>query len=305
MPSPLEVAVVGGVNMDLVVRVPRLPRRGETLTGGDLLRAPGGKGSNQAVAAARLGAAVTMVGRVGRDAFGRELSRSLRDAGVSTRWVLGCDRPTGAALICVDGHGENSIAVAPGANAELLPEGIPRRMLESVDVVVAALEVPLASIEAGFGVARLGGVHTVLNAAPAQTLPGSLLGLSDVVIVNEVELATLLGRQIAPGDEIEAARALRSFDAQVVVVTLGGRGAAAVSGADALAQTAFQVSVVDTTGAGDAFVAGFVLGRWWSAGAAAALRLACAAGSLATTKAGAQPSMPFRREVQALLSSSG
>ena len=298
----LRVVVVGGMNMDLIVRVPRLPRPGETVAGEDLLRAAGGKGGNQAVAAARLGADVTMVGRVGRDAFGRELSRGLRDHGVSTRWVLGSERPTGAALILVDQLGENSIAVAPGANFELLPQDVPRRAFASTDVTVAGLEVPLATVEEAFRLARMSGVRTVLNAAPARSVSDALLELTDVVICNEVELAALLGRPGVDGAEASAARLLAASAEQVVVVTLGARGALAVVGADVIDQSAFQVRVVDTVGAGDAFVAGFVVGRWWSEGVANALRWGCAAGALATTERGAQPAMPVFADVQALLS---
>jgi ribokinase len=297
----MRVVAIGGLNMDLVVRVAALPRAGETVEGEDLLRAAGGKGGNQAVAAARLGASVEMIGRIGRDAFGHELTSKLRDAGVSSRWVLGCDRPTGAALIFVDAKGENSIAVAPGANHSLLPEDIPRRVVESTDMVMAALEVSVAAIEEAFRLARLAGVHTVLNAAPAQQLPKSLLSLSDVIICNEVELSSLLGRTIPVGKEAAAAHDLRSFPEQIVVVTLGARGAVAVSGDAVLEQPAFAVEVLDTTGAGDAFVGGFVVGDWISNGVANALRWGCAAGSLATTRHGAQPSMPSLAEVQALL----
>jgi ribokinase len=297
----MRVVAIGGLNMDLVVRVAALPRAGETVEGEDLLRAAGGKGANQAVAAARLGASVEMIGRVGRDAFGHELTSKMRDAGVSNRWVLGCDRPTGAALIFVDANGENSIAVAPGANHSLLPDDIPRRVVESTDVVMAALEVSVAAIEEAFRLARLAGVHTVLNAAPAQRLPKSLLSLSDVIICNEVELSSLLGRAVPVGEEAAAARELRSFPEQIVVVTLGARGAAAVSGDGEVEQRAFGVTVVDTTGAGDAFVGGFVVGDWVSHGVANAVRWGCAAGSLATTRHGAQPSMPSLAEVQALL----
>jgi ribokinase len=297
----LALVVLGGLNMDLIVKVPRLPGPGETIAGDSLLRAPGGKGANQAVAAARLGAAVSMVGRVGRDSFGRELKRTLRDNGVATRWVLGSDHSTGAALIEVDALGENSIAVAPGANAGLLPEDVPRRLIETADVVAAAVEVPLATIEEAFRLARLGGVRTVLNAAPAHALPPSLLRLTDVVICNEHELGALLGRQVAVGDEAAQARALRGASDQIVVVTLGERGALAISGDEFFEQPAFSVSVIDSTGAGDAFVGGFVNGRWWKDGVAAALRTGCAAGALATTRAGAQPSMPSLEAVQALL----
>jgi ribokinase len=302
MPEALQVVVVGSLNMDLVVRVAHLPRAGETVVGDDLLRAPGGKGANQAVAAARLGASVSLVGRVGRDGFGHELTAALRDAGVSTRWVLGSDRPTGAALIEVDAAGENSIAVAPGANQEVLPEDIPARLVGDAEVVVAPLEVPLATIEEAFRLARAASRRTVLNVAPARPVPASLLRLADVVVANEVEAATLLGRDaLKPDNEAEAARALRTFAEQVVVVTLGARGAVAVFEEQVVWQESFAVDVMDTVGAGDAFVAGFVVGRWWSAGVAAALRLGCAAGALACTRGGAQPALPSLAEVEALL----
>jgi ribokinase len=301
----LRVVVVGGLNMDLIVQVQRLPGPGETVAGDSLLTAPGGKGANQAVAAARLGASVAMVGRVGRDSFGRELKRSLRDEGVSTRWVrLGApERSTGAALIEVDEHGENSIAVASGANNDLLPEDIPLRAVQTADVVSAALEVPLDAIAEAFRAARLGGVRTVLNVAPAQRVPASLLHASDVVICNEHELGVMLGHAVQPGDEASAARALRGAVDQLVVVTLGERGALAVDGDQTFEQSAFRVASVDSTGAGDAFVAGFVNGRWWSAGVPAALRWGCAAGALATTTTGAQPAMPRLDAVRALLDS--
>jgi ribokinase len=299
--EPLRVVVLGGLNIDLIVRVAQLPRPGETVAGDDLLRAPGGKGGNQAVAIARLGASVTMVGRVGHDPFGRELSGSLRDAGISTRWVLGSDRSTGAALIVVDERGENTIAVAAGANSDLLPEDVPRRAIDAADVVVASLEVPLASIEEAFRLARLAGVRTVLNAAPARTVAASLLALSDVLICNEIELAALVGREVPRSKELQAARGVACAPDQVVVVTLGERGAVGVSGDAVFEQPTFPVTTVDAVGAGDAFVGGFVAGRWWSAGTAEALRWGCAAGALATTKPGAQPSMPTLGEVRALL----
>jgi ribokinase len=298
----LRVVVIGGLNMDLIVRVQRLPKPGETVAGDSLLRAPGGKGANQAVAAARMGAWVAMVGRVGRDSFGRELKRSLRDEGVSTRWVrLSSERSTGAALIEVDEHGENSIAVAIGANANLLAEDIPRRVVQTVDVVSAALEVPLGTLEEAFRLARAAGVRTVLNVAPAQPVPAALLRMTDVVICNQHELGVMLGQAIRSGEEAAAARALRGAPDQLIVVTLGERGALAVVGEGTFEQSAFSVQSIDSTGAGDAFVAGFVSGRWWSAGVQAALKWGCAAGALATTRTGAQPAMPTLAAVRGLL----
>jgi ribokinase len=302
MPPPRAV-FIGALNMDQIVRVAHLPSPGETVTGGDLLRAPGGKGGNQAVAAARLGASVTMVGRVGGDEFGLELRSSLRAADVSTRWVRACERPTGTALIFVDERGENTIAVSPGANDDLQPEDVPTEAIQSTDAVVAALEVPLASIAEAFRQARRAGVRTVLNAAPARSLSRGMLELCDVLVCNETELATLVGAGVPPGSEVEVARSLRAFAEQIVVVTLGERGALAIVGDEIVAQPAFDVQVVDTVGAGDAFVAGFVVGRWFDAGVPRALRWGCAAGGLATTQHGAQPSMPTLRQLQGLLES--
>jgi ribokinase len=281
-----------------------------------------------------------MVGRVGRDAFGRELTAGLRADGVWTRHVHTAEVPTGAALIEVDAHGENTIAVASGANAAVVEGDVPAGMIGSADVVVAQLEVPLEVVSTAFRLARAAGVHTLLNAAPAQSVPASLLALCDAVVVNEHELAALGGhpaasdpqhgvasdaeRSVASGparhvasdaersaasllgrgvasDEVEAARAVRCAPDQAIVVTLGARGALAVLGDEVVHQPSFAVEVVDTVGAGDAFVGGFVVGRWWSDGLGRALRLGCAAGALATTRRGAQPSLPTRAEVEALL----
>jgi len=296
----VRVVVVGGLNMDLIVNVPHLPRPGETVVGDSLMRAAGGKGANQAVAAARLGAGVTMIGRVGHDSFGHDLTRNLRDEGVSTRWVRGSERSTGAALIEVDERGENSIAVAPGANADLLPEDVPRKAIEAATVVVAALEVPLATIEEAFRLARLSGVRTVLNAAPAQQVPASLLRVTEVVICNEIELGMLVGKPVSLGQEAAAARAFRAVPDQIVVVTLGERGALAVCRGDVFEQAAFRVEPVDSTGAGDAFVAAFSVALD-SADLRAALRFGCAAGALATTRRGAQPAMPSLSDVVSLI----
>ena len=292
--------VVGSLNMDLIVRVPRLPSPGETVLGESLVQAAGGKGANQAVAAARLGAHVWMVGRVGDDAFGRDLQAGLRAQGISTDQVRTSDRSTGAALIEVDPSGENTIAVAPGANATVAPDDVPSGLIASADVVVAQLEVPLDTVAAAFQAARAVGVRTVLNAAPAQPVPASLLAVCDAVVLNEHELAALSGGR-GSSDEVATVRAVRSHSGQVMVVTLGARGAVAVLGDQVVRQASFEVDVVDTVGAGDAFVGGFVVGRWWSDGLASAIRLGCAAGALAATRPGAQPSLPARQDVDALL----
>ena len=294
--------VVGGLNMDLILQVPHLPRLGESVNGEQLLRAPGGKGANQAVAAARLGASVSMVGRVGRDAFGHELQSMLRDEEVSTRWILGSERPTGAALIFVDDNGDNCIGIAPGANLDLLADDVPQGLLQEAEVLVAGLEVPLATTAEALRLARQAGVRTVLNAAPAQSLPESLPHHADVLVVNEQEAAALSGAaDLASGTEAEAARAIRRDADQIVVVTLGEHGAVALVGDEVLRQPSFRVATVDTTGAGDAFVAAFAVARWWTDGVASALRFGCAAGALATTRPGAQPALPALSSVLELL----
>lgn len=297
-----RLIVIGGLNMDLIVRVPRLPRPGETISGGPFRRVPGGKGANQAVAAARLGAEVGLVGRVGRDAFGRELTRALRAEGIRTNLVRAATEPTGVALIVVDEAGENSIAVASGANRLLRPTDLPADLRAAGDVLVAPLENPLETQAHALRAARAAGVRTVLNTAPAQPLPAALLANADVLIANEHELAVLLGRpNVPPGAEAEAARALRASAEQVVVVTLGERGALAVRGDSTVEQPAFAVEIVDTTAAGDAFVAAFAHAYWPGEHLAVALRRACAAGALTCTRPGAQPALPTAAAVAALL----
>jgi ribokinase len=297
-----RVLVIGSLNMDLIAPVDRLPGPGETVTGGALLRAAGGKGANQAVAAARLGAAVSLVGRVGRDAFGRELVQGLRREGVWTRWVRVTEAATGVALITVDARGENSIIVAPGANAALLSEDVPSTALARADVVVTQLEVPLRTVEHALRAARAAGIRTILNAAPAGPVPPGASALADVLILNEHELARLAGLEAVPaGAEADVARTLRARADQVVVVTLGERGALAVAGEAMHTQPTFPVRAVDSVGAGDAFVGAFACRYTVPAALPDALAFACAAGALATTRPGAQPSLPHGPEVEALV----
>jgi ribokinase len=306
MISRPRLVVVGSLNMDLVVRVPSLPQPGETVIGGTFLRAAGGKGANQAVAAARLGAAVAMVGRVGDDAFGDELGRRLAEEGIEAQAVHASGATTGVALIVVDAAGQNSIAVASGANALLAPSDVPADLLVGSDVVLAQLECPIETVEHAFRTARAAGAATLLNAAPAGAIPSTLLEAADVLVINEHELAALLGRETVPaGGEAAAARELRAWPGQVVVVTLGDRGAVAAAGDALVEQSALPVDVVDTTAAGDAFVAAFARAYWPERDPTAALRFACAAGALACTRPGAQPSLPTLDAVMTLLSRGG
>lgn len=301
-----QVAVVGSLNMDLVVRVPRMPAPGETIFGRDFQTIPGGKGANQAVAAARLGAQVTMIGRVGKDIFGNRLLESLKSQGVNANHV-GVDQEaaSGIAMITLDENGQNSIVVASGANMRLTPEDVTQawRTLGAIDALVMQLEVPLACITEAAFLARASGARVILNPAPAQSLPEDLLSQVDILVPNESETALLAGLPINTVEQTElAARALRAQGVRAVVITLGSRGTLIVDGeAPARILPAHSVKVVDTTAAGDAFVAAMSVALAEGASLMDAAYMANAAGALAVTKLGAQPSMPIRAEVDQFL----
>ncbi len=272
------MGVVGSCNVDYVVRVAHLAQRGETVLGTDVTRLPGGKGANQAVAAARLGASVDMMGCVGADADAEVVLASLAEAGVATALVGRSPRPTGAAYISVDGAGENTIVLSPGANADL---DVSRCDLESYDVVLAQLEAPLGAVaEAATRARRL-----VLNAAPVVAIDEGVLAQCAVVIANEVEAASL-----------DLARLGH------VVVTLGERGAAHLRfGREVARATPPAVTALDTVGAGDAFCAAYAVRYALGADAYDALSYAVVAGALATRASGAQGSFATNEEVRTWL----
>jgi ribokinase len=300
-----SIAVVGSLNMDVIVRVERLPVPGQTVIGEDVVFAPGGKGANQAVAAARLGARVALLGRLGRDAFGSQLRMRLSAEGVDDTWVSEGPEPTGVASIMVDRAGQNVIAVAPGANAALALADVASALdhLADVSVVVAELEVPLSAVLTAAHWAREAQVPFVLNAAPARPDLEQLLPYVTVLILNESEAGVLLGHAIHDGND--AAATLLKRGPSTVVITLGDRGAVYATGTEVAHVTAPRVTVVDTTGAGDAFVG--ALAVQWAAGTplAEAVRFACAAGALACTQTGAQAALPRDPQVRALLSAPG
>jgi len=291
-----HVLVFGSINMDLVVETDTFPRLGETLAGASFATHAGGKGANQAVAAARLGAQVTMLGRVGADAFGAELKGRLAAEGVATRGVH--ETPgvaTGIAAITVC-NADNAIVVVPGANARL--SGADLDAAESAfaeaDVVLAQLEVPLATVEHGAELAARYRKPFILNPAPAARLPESLLSRCTLITPNEYELDAVLGRPGLGWQELLARLPGR------VVMTKGAQGAYFTEAAGALRhQPAFPAKPVDTTGAGDTFNG--ALGAFWDLGLAEAVRRGCAAGALAVGKRGAQDSMPTLAELGALL----
>lgn len=251
----VDVLVVGSANIDHTVPVDRHPRPGETVLGGDADLAAGGKGANVAVAAARLGARVGMLGAVGDDAGGRLVATALREAGVDIRTLRCTDAPTGAAYITVGADGENTIVVSPGANARVLPADVDATgTVGAARVLFAVLEIPLPTVQHAAALAAGGGVRVVLNASPVPpaALPPQLLQVCDPLVVNAAEAAALLGAADT-GDGAQLATALRHLGARSAVVTLGAGGAAVAGPAGVHTIPAGRVDVVDTTGAGDAF----------------------------------------------------
>ncbi len=301
------IVVFGSINVDLVVRVPSLPRPGETVLAPDYRAMAGGKGANQAVAAARAGTATRMVGCVGRDGFAPTALATLREAGVDVSGVAAVDTPTGCAMICVDADGRNQIAVASGANRAARRAQVDDGMLGPGTTVVLQLEVDRDETLAVARRARSRGARVVLNGAPAMALPREAASAIDVLVMNEVE-ATMLaaGAGLAATDVIAAARGLAESWDVTAVVTLGNQGARAFEPGSFERGAAWRVGVlavdpVDTTAAGDAFVG--VLAAALDAGEdlPAALRRASVAGGLACQTVGAQPSLPEKTMIDAAL----
>ena len=303
MQSEPKILVIGSANIDLVTRVPRCPKPGESLIGSSFQTVPGGKGANQAVAAARLGAETWFAGCVGNDVFGQLQRESLAAAGVRVDFLKVYDtEPTGTAVIFVADEGQNCIVVTPSANLRVDADAV--RALEpairQVDVVLLQLEIDLGGVEAALELARKHGVLSVLDAGPAQQVPDSIIASADLVSPNETEAEQLTGIRIATIDGAEsAAQALIERGAREVVIKLGAQGAL-YRGAQTFHVRTFPVDVVDTTAAGDAFTAALAM-KWNRTGHEEALRFATAAGALATTIPGAQPSMPTRAAVEKLI----
>ncbi|MBR0674161.1 ribokinase [Neoroseomonas soli] len=286
-----RVLVIGSYNRDTVLRVPRFPQPGETLAAEGIDRFHGGKGSNQAVAAVRAGAEVAIVAALGRDAPGDAAMALWATEGIGTAAVTRHDiLPTGEALILVDARGENEIVIVAGANAALGAEAAAEAAGHAGGIVVAQLETPPGATEAGFRAAREAGATTLLNAAPARPLPPSLLEATDLLVVNETEAALLLGHDDAPG---ELARALAPRFARGVVLTAGAQGAVWAGRDGAVRHApAPKVEVVDSTGAGDAFIGAFAAALAEGREEGEALRRGVVAGALACRQAGAVPSLP-------------
>ncbi|MEN0110462.1 MAG: ribokinase [Planctomycetota bacterium] len=302
-----RIVVVGSANMDLVLRCPRIPRPGETLLGDSVTEAPGGKGANQAVAASRLGGDVTLIGRVGDDAFAGRLLDSLSGNGVRTDRVASTEGiASGVATISVADNGENAILVIPGANALVTPADVAaaRESISAADTLLLQLETPQETIVAAIAVAREAGVRVILDPAPVPaTVAAGLLDV-DIICPNETEAEALLGRSVgATADErLAAAKALTQLGARTAIITLGAEGAVwTTRDGESGTVAAPKIDPVDTTAAGDAFAGALGLRLAEGADLPTALRFACAAGSAAATRLGAQPGMPTRAEVEALL----
>jgi len=300
-----SVLVVGSSNTDMVIRVPRLPRPGETILGGTFAMAAGGKGANQAVAAARAGGRVTLIARVGDDVFGERAMAGFEADGIDTRFVLRTPgAASGVALIDVDESGENSISVASGANARLSAEDVDTAAaaFAAADIVLVQLESPLEAVEAAARKAGERGVPVVLNPAPARPLEDGLLRRVAVLTPNEHEAQVLTG--IAVTDEASARSAaarLRARGPRTVVITLGERGVYASAPEFEGQVPAFKVVAVDTTAAGDVFNGALAVALAEKAPFVEALRFAQAAAAISVTRPGAQPSAPTRAEIEKMI----
>ena len=296
-----RVIVAGSVNMDLVVHASRHPRPGETVLGDTFDAFPGGKGANQAVAAARLGARTSLVAMLGNDAFGESLAAFLRTEVVDVTHVSRTEGATGIGCIVIDAHAQNTIVVVPGANASLGMDRIRSVTISAGDILVSQLEVPHSTVQAFFERGKQRGATTLLNPSPAQGCPPALLRLADILVVNETETALLAGTPaLDPADTaavVRAATALRVGPEQKVVVTLGEHGAVAIQGDTQHTIPARKVRAVDPTGAGDCFVGALAARLAAGDPFLPALRYANVAASLCVQKPGAAPSLPYRSDV--------
>ncbi len=300
-----RVFVAGSINMDVVATADRHPKVGETVAGRQVLYFPGGKGANQAVAASRLGARTTLIGRLGKDSFGAELKAFLEEQGIDLGYAVEtAEAHTGTAIITV-AEADNTIVVIPAANGLVAAEDVSVVPLLKGDVAVSQFEIPLSAIAAFFQRARAAGATTLLNPAPAQAMSSELLALVDILVLNETELGVLAGSELSESDEaariIEVARKLQARENQTICVTLGKRGVLTLAGREEIAVPGRAVKALDTTGAGDCFVGALAAQLADDVPLRAALAFANAAASISVQRMGAGPSMPTAEEVAAVL----
>jgi len=300
-----RIVVVGSSNTDMIIKVDRIPKPGETVIGGEFSTAAGGKGANQAVAAARAGGEVSFVAQVGADMFGQQAVEGFVADGIDVTHVLQDSyAPSGVALIFVDEHGENCIGVASGANAGLTPSDVyaARQAIRSADVLVMQMETPLETVGAAAELAHEQNVRVILNPAPAQPLGEEILQHISVLTPNETEAELLTGLPVSSDSEVEAA-AFQLFTMGVgeVLITLGSRGVFVHDADHRELVPGFQVEAVDTTAAGDVFNGSLAVALADGKSLAESARFACAAAALSVTKLGAQPSAPTRKEIEEFL----
>lgn len=300
-----RVFVAGSINMDVVATADRHPKVGETVAGREVLYFPGGKGANQAVAASRLGARTTLIGRLGKDSFGAELKAFLGDQGIDLGYLQeNVEAHTGTAIITV-AEADNTIVVIPGTNALVDADDVSVVPLVKGDVAVSQFEIPLPTIAAFFRRARSAQAITLLNPAPAQKMSSELLALVDVLVLNETELGFLAGVELSEDDDpaqiIDAARRLQASKDQTICVTLGKRGVLALAGQQEIFVPGRMVTAVDTTGAGDCFVGALAAQLADEVPLRTALAFANAAASISVQRMGAGPSMPTAAEVAAVI----
>ncbi len=296
------ITIVGSINLDLVADVERLPAPGETVPGSTFRTAPGGKGANQALAAARAGGQVRMVGAIGKDAFAGEATALLTQGKVDLTAVSETHASTGVALIFVDGKGENVIVVVPGANAAVLPGDVAKADLRKGDILLLQHEIPLDTVGAALDAARSAGAVSILNTAPFRADAADLLAKADYVVANETEFGLYVEALALAGSDRESQmRAFVDATGRTIVVTLGGEGVVALEADHFLRLPALPVKPVDTVGAGDTFCGYFAAGLAEGLPLDRALARATAAGSLACLKPGAQPAIPLRKDVDAAL----
>ena len=296
-----NICVIGSLNMDLVVKVDTMPKGGQTLIGSNFKEVPGGKGANQAVAMARLGGNVSMIGKVGNDGFGQTLLNALKTDNVNTDYIGIEEGPTGVALITVDKNAENSIVVAPGANFKVAVEDIDNNIeaINNSDIVVVQLETPLETIKYGLKKAKEAGKYTILNPAPAVVLEDEIIKNVDLLTPNETELEVLSGVEINTEDDIKrAAQIMIDKGVKELIVTLGSKGSLYINKERSMFKSAYKVQAVDTTAAGDSYTGALSVAFANNKDVEEAMDFASKVGALSVMKEGAQSSLPTLKDVE-------